>query len=126
MKDTDAAKWKAQKRQQSKAQKRQQVDHLYVMKYDNDDAVAKIGRSHNVENRRKAQEAGQHFRVEPLAIFPSNGHLEPLVHKRLEEHRSHLGAGTEWFRIKAAEAVEIVNKLLQEIELEKSKVVLSS
>ena len=64
--------------------------------------------------------------MEVLVIFPGVGPLETQLHEWLQEKRSSEGAGREWFRIPSNEAVALVNQLLQEIELEKSKVVTPS
>ena len=92
------------------------------MRYSNDTTCVKIGRSDNVEGRRRHVKAGQNFTVEVLVIFPGVGPLEPQLHEQLQEKRISKGAGREWFRIRSSEDVALVNQLLQEIELEKSKV----
>ena len=94
------------------------VEHLYVMKYSNDQTVVKIGKSSNVERRRRELEASQNFRVEILAIFPGKGDLEPKVHERLAHCRSTAGAGKEWFKSPVGDGVLVVNKLIQELETE--------
>jgi hypothetical protein len=100
--------------------KKKRAEHLYVMKYSSDDAVVKIGKSHNVEARRTALESGHNFTVEVLAIFPGKGCLELKLHKRFEGVRSRRGAGREWFDIPACDAVAVVSKALQEIEREQN------
>ena len=94
------------------------VEHLYVMKYSNDQTVVKIGKSNNVERRRRELEASQNFRVEILAIFPGKGELDPKVHERLAGCRSTAGAGKEWFNIPVGDGVVVVNKVLQQLEAE--------
>ena len=97
-------------------QREPQVEHLYVMRYSYDETAVKIGRSNNVERRRRELEASQNFRVEILAIFPAKGDLEPKVHERLAHCRSTAGAGKEWFKIPVGDGVLVVNKLIQELE----------
>ena len=101
--------------------KRARTDSLYVMRYSNDATCVKIGRSDNMEGRQRHLEAGQNFTVDVLVIFPGAGWLEAQLHERLQEKRSSHGAGREWFKILSIEAVALVNQLLPEIELEKSK-----
>jgi hypothetical protein len=86
-------------------------DDLYIMRYVGIlQDVLKIGRSNNVETRRRALESCQNFHVEVLATFPGKGHLESEVHKRLAERRSARGPGREWFRIDLQGALEAVAK----------------
>jgi hypothetical protein len=58
----------------------------------------KIGRSSNVELRRRSLQSSQNFTIDVLAIFPGAGDLEPLVHKILSNCRVTGVAGREWFR----------------------------
>ena len=83
-------------------------DDLYVMKYSNRDDVVKIGRSHNVENRRRSLEQGHAFYISVVAVFPGCGHYEQQIHQRLDLFRSR-GAGREWFRITSDQALETVH-----------------
>ena len=91
-------------------------DDLYVMKYSTDNNAVKIGRSENVEKRRRSLETGQNFFVEVVAIFPGKGYLEPDVHDRLQHYQSKSGAGVEWFNIRAADAALVCSNTLKEIE----------
>ena len=91
-------------------------DDLYVMKYSTDNNAVKIGRSENVEKRRRSLETGQNFFVEVVAIFPGKGYLEPDVHDRLQHYQSKSGAGVEWFNISAADAALVCSNTLKEIE----------
>ena len=90
-------------------------DSLYVMCTSFDTEHVKIGRSSDVLARAAALESGQNFRVETIVAFPGKGHLETSVHTYLNGHRSHLGAGREWFAIPAAEAAGIVAGALQQV-----------
>jgi hypothetical protein len=92
-------------------------DDLYIMRCVGIlQDVLKIGRSNNVENRRRALEACQNFHIEVLATFPGKGHLEAEVHKRLAERRSTRGPGKEWFRVDLQGALETVAKAVLEDE----------
>ena len=84
-------------------------DHLYIMRYSFSNTAVKIGRSGNVESRRKSLEAGQDFHVEVVATFPSKGRLEAEVHKALEDKRSKRGVGMEWFDCSVEEAVACIS-----------------
>ena len=90
-------------------------DSLYVMRTSFDAEDVKIGRSGDVLGRAAALESGQNFRVEVLVAFPGKGHLETSVHTFLNSHRSHLGAGREWFAIPATEAAGVVARALQQV-----------
>ena len=94
-------------------------DDLYVMKYSTDDTAVKIGRSDNVENRRRRLEACQNFFVEVVVIFPGKGSLEDAVHHQLQNYQSKKGAGKEWFNISAADAALVCSNALKEIERER-------
>ena len=86
-------------------------DDLYVMQYSVAPAV-KIGRSRNVEQRRRALEMSQNFFVTLVASWARQGHIEPIVHKRLEMFRSSAGAGKEWYNISADQAVTAIQWVL--------------
>ena len=83
-------------------------DHLYIMRYSFCSTAVKIGRSGDVEKRRMSLEAGQNFHVEIVATFPGKGFLEAEVHKALEDKRSKIGAGTEWFDLAPEEALVLI------------------
>lgn len=91
-------------------------DDLYVMKYSTDDTAVKIGRSDNVEKRRRGLEACQNFFVEVVAIFPGKGYLETAVQHQLQNYQSNKGAGKEWFNISAADAALVCSNALKDIE----------
>ena len=100
----------------SKRGRETQKDDLYVMKYSIDNNAVKIGRSENVEKRRRSLEADQNFFVEVVAIFPGKGSMEAEVHDRLQCYHSKRGAGREWFNITAADAALVCSNTLKEIE----------
>jgi len=86
-------------------------DDLYVMQYVFggvlDDTVVKIGRSACPENRRKAMEASQNFRIQLSSTFKGHGHFEKAVHAHLAALglKAADGPGVEWFRMSFADAV---------------------
>ena len=89
-------------------------DDLYVMQYSTGDAV-KIGRSRDVEMRRRTLEAGHNFFVALVAAFLAQGHLEPLVHKHLQMFRSSAGAGREWFNVSKDQAIAAIQFVQNQI-----------
>ncbi len=113
-----AAEFRATGNGNSRTMKRKNKDKnddLYIMKYSFDDTAVKIGRSENVEKRRRGLEACQNFFVEVVAIFPGKGFLESKVHEKLEAFQSKKGAGVEWFNICAADAPAILGNILKEL-----------
>ena len=84
-------------------------DHLYIMQYSFDKQTVKIGRSFDVERRRKGLEACHNFRVMVLRIYHYQGFLEKAIHRKLHMHRSSMGPGQEWFSLGASEAIRIVS-----------------
>ena len=86
-------------------------EDLYVMQYSTSPAI-KIGRSRNVEQRRRSLEISQNFFVMLVASWAGQGHIEPIVHKRLEMFRSSVGAGKEWYNISADQAVIAIQWLI--------------
>ncbi len=90
------------------------ADDLYIMRYAFRSDCVKIGRSRNPEKRRRELECGHNFRIEIVDVFPGKGYLERRVHERLELRRSTEGAGTEWFDVDVATAIDAVGA---EIEL---------
>ena len=91
-------------------------DDLYVMKYSNRDDVVKIGRSRDVEARRRALESGHAFYVTVVAVFPQYGYLEMPVHQRLDMFRSK-GAGREWFNVTSKQAIQTIQWFTGETHL---------
>ena len=67
-------------------------DDLYVMHYNGHHDYVKIGRSRDVEKRRRDLESG-HIFVTVAAVFHSYGHMESIIHNQLQMFRSTLGAG---------------------------------
>ena len=80
---------------------------LYVMKYSNRDDVVKIGRSSNIENRRRDLESGHAFYIRVVAVFPSCGPHEQQVHQRLNMFKAK-GAGREWFTVSSEQAIKAI------------------
>ena len=71
------------------------ADSLYIMQYSTSRSAVKIGRSIDVNKRKRSLESGHYFFIEVAAVFPEKGHLEAVVHKRLEAKRSKMGSGVE-------------------------------
>jgi hypothetical protein len=92
------------------------ADSLYIMQYSTNRTAVKIGRSKDVNKRKRSLESGHNFYVEVAATFPEKGYLEPVVHKRLEAKRSKIGAGVEWFEISVSEALKCITEVLVESE----------
>ena len=58
----------------------------------------KIGRSSNVDARRRSLQCSQNYVINVLAIFPAAGHVETVVRKFLSHCRvTGYVAGKEWF-----------------------------
>jgi hypothetical protein len=87
-------------------------DHLYVMQYSFDSATVKIGRSFDVEARRRGMEACHNFRVKVVRVYRYHGHLEKILHRHLKKKRSILGAGKEWFSLSSDEAVRFISSFI--------------
>lgn len=87
-------------------------DHLYVMQYSFDPTTVKIGRSFDVEARRRGMEAGHNFRLMVIRVYRRCGHLERKLHQKLKRRRSLLGAGKEWFTLSANEAVRVIRSFI--------------
>ena len=85
------------------------------MKYSFDDTAVKIGRSDDVNGRKRRLQAGHNFFMEVVAVFPGKGWFETEVHRNLQDYRSRRGAGREWFDICAEDAAAICSTTLKEI-----------
>ena len=92
------------------------ADSLYITQYSTSRSAVKIGRSIDVNKRKHSLESGHNFYIEVAAVFPEKGHLEAVVHKRLEAKRSNIGAGVEWFDISVPEALKCITEVLVESE----------
>ena len=96
------------------------LDDLYIMRYTTSRRAVKIGRSNNVQRRKKDLEAGQNFFVEVVAVFPGYGVEENTVHRRLKDKRSHAGTGTEWFNVSTDEALDCIRQVILERDSNRS------
>ena len=92
-------------------------DDLYVMKYSNRDDVVKIGRSSNIENRRRDLESGHAFYISVVAVSPSCGPHEQQVHQRLNMFKAK-GAGREWFTISSEQANKAIRWVIGQTDQE--------
>ena len=88
------------------------LDDLYVMQYDFDDTRVKIGRSRDVEKRKRSLEASQDFQVVIRRVFHGKGPHEVVIHRALRKFRSKRGPGKEWFRLSSQEAERRISKTL--------------
>ena len=71
---------------------------LYVMQNSRIAGELKIGRSCDVELRRRSLQASHNFTMVLLAVFPCAGHIETSVHAILNYCRiTEDAAGREWF-----------------------------
>ena len=91
-----------------KSRAQTEPDALYIMRYAGQGGLLKIGRAHNTEKRRRQLEQGHAFRMEIVAVFPGAGHLERLIHKKLEGFRNTEGPGTEWFEVDLSVALATI------------------
>ena len=96
------------------------VDDLYVMQYGTSNKVVKIGRSSNIEQRRRDLQAGHNFLVTVVASFPSFGHLEQMVHLQLQAFRSTEGVGKEWFNVTEDQAITMIQWVIDNREVSPS------
>ena len=72
----------------------------------------KIGRSADVNQRRKSLEASQHFYIYVEAEFPGYGYLERDVHDLLKKYQVKNVKGKEWFRISVAHALRAIASIM--------------
>jgi hypothetical protein len=93
------------------------ADGLYIIQYSTSRSAVKIGRSIDVNKRKRSLESGHNFFIEVAAVFPEKGYLEAVVHKRLEAKRSKIGAGIEWFDISVDSALKCITEVLRESEV---------
>ena len=71
---------------------------LYVIQNSRITGELKIGRSEDVEARRRSLQASQNFKILLLAVFPQAGHIETSVHGILSYCQiTEEAAGREWF-----------------------------
>jgi hypothetical protein len=68
--------------------------HLYIIQSAVTGAV-KIGRSNDVEKRLKQLQTGSSYRLVLLAKLENYGHIEIILHKRLQKHKTCMQG--EWF-----------------------------
>ena len=72
---------------------------LYVMQNSRIPGELKVGRSQDVEARRRSLQSSHNFRMLVLAVFPGAGNIEGCVHEMLSYCRvTEEAAGREWFR----------------------------
>ena len=72
----------------------------------------KIGRSVDVNTRRKSLESSQNFYIVTHAEFPGYGHLEQKVHNALKDIRVQNVRGKEWFRCTVGDAIKAIASII--------------
>jgi len=83
-------------------------DDLYIFQNSAIHGQYKVGRSKNVENRRRRLQECHNFEIQVMATFPGQGDLEHKVHALLRAFRVR-GPGVEWFQcpmVKICRAIE--------------------
>jgi len=93
------------------------LDDLYMMQYSFDSTTIKIGRSVDVERRRRGLEASHNFRLIVIRTFPRKGYLEKKIHRRLKQFRCIEGLGREWFRLSSGAGVKYVSSYFLRMRL---------
>ena len=89
--------------------------HLYVMQNSRIPGELKIGRSQDVEARRRSLQRSQNYRMLVLAVFPQAGNIEGCVHEMLSYCRvTEEAAGREWFRCSLQTAFAAIGQVLGE------------
>ena len=90
--------------------------HLYVMQNSRFcPGELKIGRSQDVEARRRSLQRSQNYRMLVLAVFPQAGNIEGCVHEMLSYCRvTEEAAGREWFRCSPQTAFSAIGQALGE------------
>jgi hypothetical protein len=88
---------------------------LYVMQNSRIPGELKIGRSQDVEARRRSLQRSQNYRMLVLAVFPQAGNIEGCVHEMLSYCRvTEEAAGREWFRCSLQTAFAAIGQTLGE------------
>ena len=86
-------------------------DDLYVFGNSRLPGILKVGRSKEVERRRKELEQYQPFHIINHAVFAKAGCVEHRVHQALAEFRVD-GAGREWFQTSLERVLGEIGKCL--------------
>ena len=86
---------------------------LYMMQNSRIPGELKIGRSQDVEARRRSLQRSQNYRMLVLAVFPQAGNIEGCVHEMLSYCRvTEEAAGREWFRCSPQTAFSAIGQAL--------------
>ena len=88
------------------------VSDLYIATRSDRPGICKVGRSCNARKRCATLSASQCFTVDPVHVYPGGGGYEKDVHVALQEHRLDGGSGREWFKLSAADAKKIIEKVV--------------
>ena len=86
-------------------------DDLYVFGNSRLPGILKVGRSKDVEKRRRELQQSQPFHIITHAVFAKAGGVEHRVHQALAEFRVD-GAGREWFEVSLERALTEIGKCL--------------
>ena len=86
-------------------------DDLYVFGNSRLPGILKVGRSKDVEKRRRELQQSQPFHIITHAVFTRAGGIEYRVHQALAEFRVD-GAGREWFEVSLERALTEIGKCL--------------
>lgn len=89
---------------------------LYVLTNPRIPGEYKVGRSNRVEQRRAILQAGHNFQMIVVACFPGAGHVEGLVHDRLQHTRVRDGPGREWFKATLGDIFHAVGRAMESDE----------
>ena len=87
---------------------------LYVMK-NSLLPYFKVGRSTDVARRATDLQSAHPFRILVVATFPGKGHLEPLVHAKLEAYNVKDCPGREWFDCPLAEVLQCIGETIVDL-----------
>jgi hypothetical protein len=91
-------------------QRRQQ--HLYVMRQVGRASCCKVGKTWDVELRRRQLQSGQPDPVEVVRVFEGMGKHEAHVHEKLAKFRKPDQPGHEWYALGGEEAALKIHTML--------------
>ena len=94
---------------------------LYVATRSDRPDIVKVGRSCNVKKRCATLSASQCFKVDAAHVYPGCGDYERAIHEALQPHRVEGGSGTEWFKVSASQARDIVDNILPGLRASESR-----
>ena len=92
-------------------------DTLYVLQNPRIPHEKKVGKSRDPYQRANELSKCQNFKLEILNIYPRQGHLEAIVHKKLSPRKVTEGTGNEWFHIDMQSLDLIITATIAESQL---------